>query len=284
MSRLAGIAVVTVLAVGCAGNALKLGSDVDAGDNSAITATGGASAVDCTGTTAGPALPQWLAPDACVTGNENAAIVGEWVGYYQGTSIDDESSTFRLKILGANATKGVCGTLTFGAHTAAIVMPVATDPATVPAETALGSVLLGAPYTLLDGAVDGQRVTFSYSQPEVYKSWCELQTSYPVDSSCTRFQCLSASGNYEIVSEPTGVCYVANQDGSNKRYYSCLSIDVCLKFAASGCVCAATGCTAVMSGSGALFDLTFTGDQATGVSSGVTGDRNVIFNRVTTTQ
>jgi hypothetical protein len=274
--------VVTVLVVGCAGNTLKLGSDGDAGDNSAITATGGASAVDCTGTTAGPALPQWLAPDACVTGNENAAIVGEWVGYYQGTSIDDESSTFRLKILGANATKGVCGTLTFGAHTAAIAMPVATNPATVPAETALGSVMLGAPYTLLDGALDGQRVTFSYSQPEVYKSWCELQTSYPTDNSCTRFQCLSSSSSIER--ESAGVCYLTNQDGSNKHSYSCLGIDICVMYSASGCVCNATGCTAVMSGSGVLFDLTFTGDQATGVSTAATGNRTVIFNRVTTTQ
>lgn len=182
MSRIAGVVLVIVLAVGCAGNALKVGSDEDAGDNSAITATGGASAINCAGTTAGPTLPQWLAPDACVTGNENAAIVGEWVGYYQGTSIDDESSTFRLKILGANATKGVCGTLTFGAHTAAIAMPVATDPAIAPAGTplatnagapsAVNSLMLGVPYTLINGAMDGQRVTFQFSEAEIYRSWC----------------------------------------------------------------------------------------------------------------
>ncbi len=192
MLRLIAHSLIGVLALGCSAKALNVGKT----DDGPIDTNSPA----CQDAAAQIQLPDWPTPDGCVVGNEMASLVGVWEGYYQGTSIGDEKSTFRLTIIGANAQKGLCGTISFGTHTAAVAFPPpATDPAAdyppnsaaYNVDPALGMVYitLGLPYTVLDGKVDGQRVTFGYSVMEIFKSWCALQTPYPADSSCYNFLC-----------------------------------------------------------------------------------------------
>ena len=279
MNRFTSCVLISVLAAGCGAHALNVGSDdggvvpSGTGGATAVVATGGSGTTLCV-SNAGPTLPTWSAPDACVIGNESPALVGTWEGYFQGTSIGDEASTFRLNILGANPTKGLCGTITFGTHTTPVTLPPATDPAAeyppadmyqVP-EGSLGGLrpMLGLPYTILDGKYDGQRVTFAYTATETIKSWCEIQTSYPNGSSCSQFHCR------DVIPGVTGAgtCYLGQPT-------ACIVPPACFYDA---CLCNASRCTANRDYVNAKFDLVFNGDEVTGVDD--YHGQNVLMHRV----
>ncbi len=162
---------------GMGGSATPLDASVRIGGTGATTSTS-LQVPDCSGTAPTP-LPTWSTPDGCVTGNESAQFVGVWEGYIQGTSIGDESSTFRLNILGANSS-GLCGTVTVGTHTAPVTLPPVTDPnGPYPPNSILPSTLamnneyepiLGLAYTIQDGRIDGQHATFSFAYKEVFRA------------------------------------------------------------------------------------------------------------------
>jgi hypothetical protein len=276
MSRIAGVVMVTVLAVGCGGNTLKVGSDEDAG----VASFPGVP--DCSNAPNTVTVSEYPAPEACVTGNEQAALVGKWDGYYQGTGLSDEYATFHLNIMGANADKGLCGTIMFGTQTVPITIPPATDPTVnyPPAALNLGTnpinpSSLPTPaflYTILNGRIDGQRVRFNYSIDEIFNSWCALQTSYARTEDCTDFGCLPnwpAQGS----TDPSGSCFLI--DPTNQMHqYSCVQMGGCSLNTI--CDCDKTHCVGRGNLGSASFDLVFNGDQATGAGAGGT----TILNRV----
>jgi hypothetical protein len=271
MSRTLGYCVFGLLLVGCGAKSLKVGSD----DSPSSDPTS-----QCRDASIPIMLPDWPTPNSCVVGSEITSIVGQWEGYFQG--LLGEPNTFRLDIMGANSTKGLCGTITFGSHTAPVAYPPpATDPTAVyPPDGFSANVdvmygnmgpILGLPYTILDGKVDGQRVTFTYNVNEIAKSWCVLQTPYAWDDSCTHFGCLP-NGNGTGPGNPAG-CTITI--GGQTKSYSCAQFMMC--DAHPMCDCDATHCVA-----GGLrvssFDLVFSGGGVTGLGNGM----NVILNRVAT--
>lgn len=276
MSRLAGVVMVAVFAVGCGGNALKLGSDEDGG----ISTLPGVP--DCSNSTNTVTVTDYAAPDACVTSNEQAALVGKWDGYYQGTGFSDEYATFHLNIMGANAEKGLCGTIMFGTQTVPITIPPATDATAdyPPAALNLGTNLTRASslptpaflYTILNGRIDGQRVRFDYAIGELFNSWCALQTSYARTADCMFYGCLpnwSAQGS----TDPAGSCFLIDPN-NQVHQYSCAQMGGCSL--TSMCDCDKTHCVGTTGYGRTSFDLVFNGDQATGVAGGFTA----ILNRV----
>ena len=187
MQRLITYFALATLATACSAKTLDVGSNNNNGLN------GGS----CPDASAATPLPQWPSPDACVVGSEMTMFVGVWEGYVQGSSIGDEASTFRINILGANSANGLCGTVTYGIHTAAVTIPQATDPTVRPALVPSNGTqpnpsmvpILGLSYTIRDGKVDGQRATFRVDLYEIFKSWCALQTPYATDQACDQYNC-----------------------------------------------------------------------------------------------
>ena len=272
MYRALNCCVVGLLLTGCGAKSLKVGSDDNPSSDPTSLCRDASVAVD---------LPDWTSPNACVVGSEITSIVGLWDGYYQGQS--GEENTFRLDIVGANLTNGICGTITFGTHTAPVAYPPpATDPtavyppagfsSSVRAMNGMMTPILGLPYTILNGRIDGQRVSFGFSVNEILKSWCALQTSYAWDDSCTWFGCLP-NGSIVGSTDPAGTCTIAT--AGQKKTYSCAQTMMCNM--SPRCSCDATHCVATSS-TGSTFDLIFADGGATGVGNG----SNVILNRVST--
>ena len=279
MFRTLNYCVVGLLLAGCAAKSLKVGSD---------DSPSGDPTNQCRDASTSVSLPDWTTPNACVIGSEITSIVGQWEGYFQGSQIGNEASTFRLDIMGANSTNGICGTITFGSHTPSVAYhPPATDPTAVYPPVGFstnidmmhGSIgaILGLPYTILNGKVDGQRVTFGYSVDEIVKSWCALQTPYANNDSCTSFGCMP-NGSIVGATDPAGTCTITTA-GQTKNY-SCAQVMMCTM--GMTCACDATHCVANR-GTGAVFDLIFANGAVTGVGSGPNGNGgNVILNRVAT--
>jgi len=285
MSRALSYCVVGLLLAGCAAKSLKVGSNDSPSGQTGDAGDAGGETNQCRDASTPMSLPDWTTPNACVVGSEITSIVGLWEGYYQGLS--GEVNTFRLNIVGANLANGICGTITFGSHTAPVAYPPpATDPTAVypPAgfspdiDVINGKIgpILGLPYTILDGKIEGQRVTFGYSVNEILRSWCPLQTSYAQDDSCNWFGCLP-NGTTTLPANPAG-CTITI--GGQTKSYSCAQVMICRM--TESCTCDATHCVASHFDSGS-FDLVFADGGATGVGSGGNGSGiNVILNRVAT--
>ncbi|GEM_PF-1752489 len=237
-------------------------------------ATGGSSSVPTT-------LPTWATANGCITDNENSQFVGLWEGYIQGTPIGDEASSIRLNILGANP-NGLCGTVTFGLHTAPVTLPPATDATGVYPPESIAPTncvrpgnyhpldhLLGFAYTIQNGKIDERRTTFAISYTELYKSWCPLQTSYPTNQP-SGYNCLPNTGS----SSSSGKCYIATSDGGLQEV-TCTQMCLCTA-TLNVCACDPHGCVAALNTSETLFDLLFNGNQAMGTF----GSSSVVFNRV----
>jgi len=201
----------------------------------------------------------WATANGCANGNESTQFVGTWEGYIQGSAISDESSTIRLTIVGANS-NSLCGTVTFGTHSAPVTLPPVTDPLAAYPPASIASLyygegptapILGVAYTMQDGTFLGQRATFHVDNTEVMVGWCLAQTSYPTNG-CSDFRC-----------DPLGAVDAA----TDWRRGVCKG---------SVCECNVDHCTASHSFTN-LFDLTFSDDQVLGT---LNAQKVVTFNRV----
>jgi hypothetical protein len=130
-------------------------------------------------------------------------LAGTWLGEFDTYALPSGSRAIRLDVTGAyQASDGLCGTVTFGNGDQP---PVATDPeapppgqpaqpgspplAQVPTEGfkfeffEAGTPVPDAgilPFVPGKPAVLGNRIRFGINLRQVYKSWCDLQLSYPV--------------------------------------------------------------------------------------------------------
>jgi hypothetical protein len=282
----------------CAGQALDVGSDGQAGSsmsgsnaagsNTDASNTGGSNtdnsntgglntggsnlggstasgSAGTSGSTAGTApaedLPPVVSPwpdSACEAGAGNP-FEGTWSGYAQGQGHSDD---FTL-VLGGSS-EAPCGTITFGEP---VSYAPATDPEVPypPVDSAAFKPTPRSPgftYTLLAAEVDGTRLQFRIAYAEAYGSWCGLQTSYPRPQG--GFACLPSYG--DGVSVEGDSCH-ATGSSAQGHVYACTHYFACLGFVDPLCACQAGGCIANIDGEGERFDLAFEETDASGLMS-----------------
>lgn len=275
-----------LLVTGCAARALDVGSNAANGGStgSPTGSVGTGTSVKCPEDYS-PALPEWPSNDDCAKGTQEPLFLGRWDGYVQGASIDDQFNTFVLEITAANETR-VCGSLRFGDQTAPVTLPAVTGPdepyppgsISAPPYSSVKGPFLGVAYTLQDGHRSGQRMTFKFALSEVFREWCSVQSSYEYTYDtppCTSYHCVP--GGYMF--QPTGPdCKTQSTPNGPINHVSCAKVDLC-GVMNPYCVCNASQCVADASTADAsLFDLTVSGETATGVY----GSNSVVFHRVYT--
>lgn len=206
---------------------------------------------------------------------------GTWVGYFESYKLPSGSDRITLT-LKTDATGAVTGTIVFG--TSAPPPPPTNPNIGYPvglknSSRAIPFVGDGFPFTVLTGGTAYSRVLLTIEPRELWKAWCELQTSYLHDHSL--YGCLPPSDSYSCC----GDCWTA--DASGKRTpVDCGKVLLCEH--ARVCECRASGCTVPLTGShgpgGFTLDLKLTGDALDGSTSGPLGDelhleKNVHFTR-----
>jgi hypothetical protein len=269
------ITYVSLFCVSCVGESLDVG-ETDAGETGGTGGTGGTNGA---GMTPGQPLPQWPAPDDCVSVS-SLDVTGVWEGAIQDMSFRNQIP-LRVEILGASELGGVCGTLRWGEGP---LPPPPTDPERGwPDNDRVGFgggaayFHEGMTYTILDGGVREPEVRFRVTAVELWKDWCAIQTPHWQEGSAS-WRCLP-----EFVllsqSEPGANCVLEQQTGPD------LEVDVgkCGLCFSGVCACNQSGCGATpegSSGTSASFDLMFEGNRATGTVDGGTIYTDVLLNRV----
>lgn len=256
-----------VLLVGCAGEKLDMGDDPDAG-------TGGTTGADSdqgrsnSGTTNLPPsdpLPQWTTEASCDTEPEFADLLGTWGGQIEDFYLKPVTKV-RIVINGASSQK-LCGSVIWGEGDAP---PAPTDPdGLYPSAEALrtNAPVLGLPpvegfaYAIDQGAVRDHSLRFSTQYSEPWKSWCELQTSYP---HYFDWGCVPYAKSYSFALDLDGDCEMAGQTFTSFKCQACggTSLD-------SLCACNDAACTA-RDGKPNEFALTLSDDRTelTGPAAG----------------
>jgi hypothetical protein len=118
----------------------------------------------------------------------------------------------------------------------------------------------GFPYTVRHVSFDGTRLRLDFLLLEVWKGWCELQTSYAYEDQAISddpCQCLP-SGEEDIRS---GQCFHANDMGVPEPI-SCTIFALC--DSTSPCFCRSTGCTIDPNGSSGTLDVKLESNQLIG--------------------
>lgn len=129
----------------------------------------------------------------------------------------------------------------------------------------------GFRYTVLQGKYAAPRVTLEVDIDEVYKKWCEIQTSYPYynggpDGGLLGYECLpnggySGNGSNCQVNAPNGPPIIVD----------CVNVQLC-SMESSPCTCTPTGCTRMVGPKGGVtFDMQLMGNALNGSVSGILG-------------
>jgi hypothetical protein len=119
-------------------------------------------------------------------------------------------------------------------------------------------------YTMVNGSRDATHQTFDIAPYEFYQGWCELQTSYPHGGGSS-YGCLPDA---QIVHDASGCGYV---DAAGRHAVDCDKTFLCEK---DVCTCAPQGCTVTpgaANGPRFHFELTVSGNNATGTVTGLDG-------------
>ncbi len=238
----AGLAAAALLFTGCGDDTLDAGSTRDAGAQAEPPS--------------GAALPEWPDAAACAASSDSD-LVGLWEGAVQSATFE-RLARLRVEVLGASETGGVCGTVHFGED--APPLPAATDPNEhFPESYPPGweGFYDGVAYTILEGAMQRDRIHFVVSRAELFKGWCELHESYYVGHS--EWFCIPTR-SYMAVSET--VCrYVDLRNGSTHN----VDFEQCNACMGGTCACNDEGCTATGDPNERLtFDLQREGDEILG--------------------
>ncbi len=205
-------------------------------------------------------VPTWPADEQCQ--GDQLPIVGTWDGYIENLVWPSGSDALRVVIRAANASH-VCGTVTFGQGTPP---PPPTDPEVGyppgyeqggPTPTLQDALFEGFPMALLEGKATEFRLQFGATSRELWKSWCELQTSYVTSTGL--YNCLPEPSE-ETFSPPSG-CSEVTRDGTYLPL-DCGKLALCLTLYPV-CTCSIDGCT-VPPYPEVRFDMRITGGAAQG--------------------
>jgi hypothetical protein len=199
-----------------------------------------------------------LAPDG---GSSNStselAFTGKWTGYIESYVLPSGSSTLTMNFV-KQPDGTITGTVTFGDAPAP---PPATDP-NVGYPPSSGATPLtpasieGFPYTARDVSFDGPRVRLGISTLELWKGWCELQTSVQLMEQIAGmpvYGCVPSG----FATDSSGVCY----GNGAPQPIDCGKAALCT---ALTCDCTPTSCTVARSTSDVTFDMQLTGTRMDG--------------------
>jgi hypothetical protein len=278
---------VLVVAIGCDGRVLDVGSDTvgvggTSGDVSTDGTLRGTSATSplldtqpiCDSPVVDTPEGAWPNAQSCAaaaTGTQ-AEFVGTWEGYSE-DELFNPIKKYRLELLAASVGGPVCGTLKYGDA----VVPIATNPRDwyPPAQNyneAVGmgyldpdvsGLLSGATYTILAGGVHDNRLRFRVSAYEHFRGWCSQQSSYYLPESQSH-NC-TPDGGFTFSGSGAGgfdSCTIDLTDNTSTDQFSIAQCTLC-NWHATVCTCDSCHCTA-RNVETMLFDLTFVGDEATG--------------------
>lgn len=208
------------------------------GGGSVGTGAGGTDGTAMGGTGAVPPGGTWPPTEGCDTDPEFEYLLGTWKGELEDFFLQPVT-TLTVVINGASS-HGMCGTVTWGEGEP---LPPATDPDAAYPSSAYFDGYAGSPailppvqaypYSIAQGAARDKTVRFATGMFDPWRSWCDLQTSYPAQSDS--YQCIPDSPQY-ATNYDTETCSVGSQSYSLFRCYACALSHICR--------CDAFGCDA----------------------------------------
>lgn len=238
----------------------------------------------------------WPDPLACAANatGEQSEVVGVWEGYTEDSNFNP-IAPLRLSILSAAPGHEICGTIKYGEGDPP---PLTNDPAAFYPPLASGyygamtppfptgspqywGLLTGYTYTIVSGGMADSQVRFQVSANEHYRGWCGLQSAYPSSS--------TASDGYNC--SPVIQSGDSGYWGADSPEYCNLTVsgvaiklpaaqcELCGAFSPPVCVCDSCHCTARLEATHE-FELTFSGDQATGTTGNFNGPAMPIPNPI----
>jgi hypothetical protein len=212
------------------------------GASSAVGNGGGVSSTGSSPITGGPT------PGACSgSGGTGGGVVepgpftGVWKGYVENYAFADGSDTVVMTLDAVTAQ--VAGHVTF-ANSSPPPPPTDPDVGYPPGTSDPNFPMIygGFSYSLLAGTFDGQRLKFNVAPRELWKQWCELQTSYADEVNPGNYGCLPNWGG----GSTGGQCYQQNPATHEVVYVDCEKLQLCAFLGSMVCHCCAEGCTADM--------------------------------------
>jgi len=230
----------TVLLLACSAEQLDVGDDpANRGGNGGASPAGGTSGATPSSAPSEP-LPVWTSQGECQTDPEFADLLGTWQGQLENFQLEPVK-TVRMVLNGVSA-HGVCGSITYGDGPP---LAPATDPdGLFPAAgfwtellpTASNQPVDGFTYTIDGGAIRDQTLHLSTQKLEPWRSWCELQQSYPSSHGWLCMPDFGGPGTFS--SDPNGVCEAEGQTYTSFKCFACGFTFTPL------CTCNAEACTA----------------------------------------
>jgi hypothetical protein len=122
----------------------------------------------------------------------------------------------------------------------------------------------GSSFTLTKVAYDGQRLQFDVATNELWKHWCELQTSIPDESNPGRYSCVH---NWGYLTRGPGDCLQMDPTTQITTPVDCGKLALCQPN--GPCACNAQACTANLDGDLLHFDMVIAQPKADGSVSGL---------------
>ena len=206
-------------------------------------------------------------------------LSGTYKGYIESFKFPDGSDTVVMNLAFASGGT-LSGTVVFGDATplAPPTDPNVGYPPSYVAEPGMppsGGPIEGFAYTVLSGAVAGPRVTLQVQHTEVWKKWCELQTTiYPQyngasDGSCGALLGYGCLPNVAFSGSPSG-CTWSSCDHPTDTPVDCTKLTLC--GLAGVCKCTSTACTVPVGPAGDIsFDMQLSGGALNGSTTGISG-------------
>jgi hypothetical protein len=230
----------------------------------------------------GTGIAPWPTDDTCA-GGERLPIVGTWDGYIENYIFPSGSDAVHITVTAANDAH-LCGKVTLGEPK---ILPPAVDPNVgyPPGFFANGGAGGASGYdgaeegfamTILNGQSTSTRVQFQVDPMELWRAWCDLQTSYPYPPS-GGYECIpyTVSATLGTGGASSGTVGPNGCSLPNGQSIDCGKFQLC---ALQTCTCSATGCSVNPQGNIA-FDLHVQDANSLSGSATVAGIHNVYLGR-----
>ena len=201
-------------------------------------------------------------------------LSGTYLGYVESYMFPDGSDTVQMALRFAQDGT-ITGTVRLGDLP---LYPPPTDPNVgYPPGIMPGSEAYeGFEFTIVKGAYTSPRVQLWLVEREVYKQWCELQTTiYPIYNGGTcdggvplSYNCLPNAGGGEVQGNPGQCDYFTACSYPQMTIIDCGKFKLCTQPGLAPCTCTATQCTVPLVAPEAnSFDMTLSGSSLDGSTS-----------------
>ncbi len=201
----------------------------------------------------------------------SASFEGLWVGELESGSLPSGSTRVALEIERAEIGEPVVATVVFGdgPPPAEPTDPDVGWPMGVNPQLEAVPVADGYVYRSLDGTRTGDQLQIDVAVTELWQSWCELQTPYPIGGT-NEAQCLP---NRPWDATPFE-CLIEGDAENPEMTVDCLKLTLCRRTRV--CTCTTTdGCVPSTTGLTLEVDVTIDGDEALGTIRWVNEDPEI---------